>query len=297
MFRAEINASSPLLRLPQEIKDQIYELAIGGMSIHIFESGTQEPNARQFLTNRICHAQISEFEAQELLEKALGENYQSAANLTECTCPTVERVHDRHSCCGDDMEVLRMNNLALLSSCRQIYSEVQPIFYAKTTFGFYGPPALERFVSSLSPPQRLMVRSIALTILPAKGCDVWHWKRGFRFLVKELQDVRSISLDLDLVRPFLNTGYEMMDDFKELAKLPLKRAAVVMRNGPARTFYYPGGAKFIRPTRRTYHTERISPKIIRDVLLPGLKDKGDPQLVQEVFKGIILHVTKTYEGQ
>ncbi len=63
------NASCSLLRLPPEIKNNIYELVRGGQFVHL---KTIEPmNSLSYLTNHISVAEITEEEAQKRFDEDL----------------------------------------------------------------------------------------------------------------------------------------------------------------------------------------------------------------------------------
>jgi hypothetical protein len=104
--------ASPLLRLPAEIRNQIWQYTLGTMQVHPTVKGTPR-----------------------------------------CT--------DRGSDTISDFDVDRQ--LALVRTCRQLYSEAGLIFYRDSTFFFNAYSAMARFRLSLRVAQLEAVQTIALS--------------------------------------------------------------------------------------------------------------------------------------
>ena len=235
---AQHNASSPLLRLPLEVKNLIYEYTFGGNLIHI----TQDPDegATKF-NNTICRALISEEEAEDNFNEETIHKWYVPAN------------EDRHSHCrfkkranfDDGEERPQMLRLSALRCCRQMYNEAHYCPYSTNTFSCVDPATLEMFIRSLtqgSHGNHLAVRSLFLEMLFSR---YYHsrWRKTLKLCAKHLKYLKNVNIRLEWNSRFWIYGagspakYEargrnwqtpVMSDIFVLNQLPLESATFVI---------------------------------------------------------------------
>ena len=222
MLSSRQNSDTPLLQLPPEIKDQIYEFCIAGETIHIFEAWSGE----KVMINRICCAEISEREAERVLEDP------TPIASRDKKDPDIQEVHDRHIACGTTTNVFCSNKLALLRSCRQIYLEAREVLYFRNTFSFFTPNTCLRFYLSLQRLKQQQIRQIHLKIFPWDYSDLKDWNTIIRLMVEGQLGIKHVSLDFNSASliPRKGCGSEMMELFKKLEKFDLRSATVIVSN-------------------------------------------------------------------
>jgi len=139
--------NSRLLRLPREIRDVIYAFALGGNHIHSrvqWESieqnprptppGAVSPASTRYNQNPYRRIVVHSAAAAELLSD----------NLTR-RCPYSHKI-----------------SLALLFTCRQVYSETLLLPYSLNIFSFGSEPSYDAFMTSLRLPQRQAICKLEL---------------------------------------------------------------------------------------------------------------------------------------
>ncbi|CAD6579068.1 MAG: hypothetical protein ASARMPRED_008944 [Alectoria sarmentosa] len=228
---AQLNSSQSLLKLPPEIKDQIYELVCGGQFLHVNHCWTE--NELRF-TYDICHAQLSEQAAEELFH-------------AETTAKWfVSAVEPRHSECYNSKEHLGNLSTDFLRTCRQVYTEARHIPYATNTFSFIKTRTLEYFTNYLKNSghgHHLEIRRVHLDVVAQDFQDERFWKLAIAdCLVPRLPAVHRLSINLDQWYEAGVVGCRTPAEFKarhlsgnylmsallELRKLPLNRATFVI---------------------------------------------------------------------
>ena len=242
MSSAQHNASTPLLRLPLEIKNQIYKYTFGGNLIHIIQK--HDKDGRTF-KSYICCASISEEEAQENFDSESTHPWYAPAN---------EGRHD--SCHGFDGNIelhQRPDALSLspLRSCRQVYNEAHHIPYSANTFGCFNPKTLQSFVTSLaqgSKDNQLAVRSLFLEMDFTVESDMSLWKKAVATCAKRLTALQNVSISIDWGSFYLILASrlsfpdadlekdrlrQMISSILTLKKLPLKTATIVISDREA----------------------------------------------------------------
>lgn len=240
MSSAQHNASSPLLKLPLEVKNLIYKYTFGCNLLHIIQD--PDGGAAKF-KNTICCASISEEEAQE--------NFQ-CENTNEWYAPANE---GRHECCRfrkstavrDGEEAPKVLSLSPLRCCRQIYNEAHHIPYSTNTFSCADPETLRSFAIWLARGRtdgnHLAIRSLFLEMIYAESHHEDSWKTAVATCAKQLRALQDVSISIDcrsfyiFYRPMLFSN--LVKDgtrFKKnviltvlaLKKLPLKTATMVI---------------------------------------------------------------------
>ncbi|QDS73082.1 hypothetical protein FKW77_000145 [Venturia effusa] len=122
------NSLSPLLRLPAEIRNQIYDLVLGNNSLHVYA----------------C--------------KTTGGKGTAKANYYTCTVPHSDQNHEsglqhpewlkQHLPCFTPGSA-RLPDLGLMFTCRQIYAETRLLPYSANEFMFVTPNSLQTYVESV----------------------------------------------------------------------------------------------------------------------------------------------------
>ncbi len=194
------NAGSPFLRLPREIKNEIYKLVLGGQLIHTY----RDPHKNE-TTHYLCQANVSESDAHKVFVASKGPWF--SADLT-----------DRHSYCNDgrtfQSRCLRFPdqfvesksyarlNLALLSCCRQIYLEAHLIAVSANTWSFTKPWDfrifyLESLIFPLIPLKTDLIRCLHLNITISTESDEFCWNETFKLIARRLKSLQHLYLDID----------------------------------------------------------------------------------------------------
>lgn len=238
---AQHNASSPLLRLPLEVKSLIYKYTFGGQLVHIVQN--PDEGAAKF-RNTICRAPISEEEAQEKFDSESTHHWYAPAN------------EGRHGCCDlKDIEAIidgtpekkpEILSLSLLRCCRQIYNEAHHVPYSANTFSCATPDTLQSFILSLAQgnhENHLAVRSLFIEMV-FKG-TIHHnvWRKALGTCAKYLKNLQNVNISFewnccpwmwgarspaDFERKGRGWQSPLMSDILMLKKLPLKFATFVI---------------------------------------------------------------------
>lgn len=150
------NAQSPLLRLPQEIKDRVYELVCGGRTFHVDEAST-------------CVDQLSDSVFRDLYQ------VDSASSETAANWNILQddgEVDPRWmGFCARYQRCCIMPTMGFLRSCRQVLAEASLAPYSANTFVFSEAACLKEFATSLQPAQGLAVRTVRLEMQGCGGPD------------------------------------------------------------------------------------------------------------------------------
>ncbi|KAN0102837.1 hypothetical protein V8E51_011150 [Hyaloscypha variabilis] len=162
--------NSPLLRLPQELRNKIWGYVLGNQLIHI---GLREWHQRYtskltnpHLYNTICQSSITERKAYEL-SKTL-KNVQTTSMKPEEA--KILLCGDRHAACYADIAVkscdntftLRGLDVSALTVCRQVYVDANPILWATNTWSFHMSSAWRLWLENRNAIQRRLLRKVHL---------------------------------------------------------------------------------------------------------------------------------------
>lgn len=199
------NASSCLLRLPQELKNRIYELVLGGQFIHV-----QRKRKENKFFHRLCQAKISEKEAHETFAASKGLWFS-------------EDIRDRHHACYD-VSMIRQDcfrcpshfdpptepyavlSLALLRCCRQTYQETRSITFSANTWSFTCPWDFLSFclfsMNSRVPfIRKLAIRRLHLDLSILIKAAEEGWNAAFDAIAENLKCLQHVFIDIEQ-RPF-----------------------------------------------------------------------------------------------
>lgn len=198
------NASSPLLRIPQELKDRIYQFVYGGFYIRVLDDNP-------------C------FGADPIPYMAPFKKF---------------GYHGVGRCTYDGMEHLPV---ASLGTCRQLYHEAKNVLYSANEFSVAQPKMVNiliRHLDSLN-HRSLAVRSVYLHAIVYNTKNEREWDNTFRVLAEGLKNLRHIRI---FVGEYIWNGYHtrrqspaqgkrpFLQGLLELKKLPLKTIKLIMNN-------------------------------------------------------------------
>ncbi|KAK5128736.1 hypothetical protein LTR85_000069 [Meristemomyces frigidus] len=173
--------SSPLLRLPPEIRNRIWRYVFGGNEVLIVSPDGSSGSIRHSL----CH---------------LDNTMQEEASLIRSDDQLIRHSHQaRHQSCLDWTRPRRPAlSLMALQACRQLHKEARLLPYHDNSFVFDSAAGLEAFIRALVPAQSQAIRSICAvdTMGPAQAT-----------LTTALLDVRLLHLEQLVVFFELNGGH------------------------------------------------------------------------------------------
>lgn len=199
---ATANSLTPLLRLPQEIKNHIYELVLGGNLLHIkwgktaverdVIHSTKEGVEDQRFTNEICCAETSE------------EDTQYYFNVEDGSTILVQDTELRHWNCNhsdhrDSSFAPHKMNINLLHTCRQIYNEARLIPYSTNTFSFDAPRNLRAFIHLLNQRKvnvNQVIRSLRID-LAYMDHDLHGWTQAFKAITRHMTLLERVFVSVD----------------------------------------------------------------------------------------------------
>jgi hypothetical protein len=143
--RHEHNAQeSPLLRMPPEVRNKIYEYTLGGNALHIFRN----PNQPSMSTTRLgCKACVSPCRC--------------SVRITAFLVSHNDRHRLHHHVCYTNVFGYRLD-LSLLHSCSQIYMEASLLPFTQNHFIFGETKLFPLFTSKLALAQAVAITSLSL---------------------------------------------------------------------------------------------------------------------------------------
>ena len=186
------NRHSILLKLPQEIKDQIYELVLGGNLLHFpfnyFNLALKDLGKPQTpICHVTCQSQITEEDAQ--------------ASFDASTSPWFdETCAERHEGCLSPVFNYDVLDLRFLRTCRQIYEEASCFFYDNNIFSFDDWPVFVKCAETVSWMSR--IRNLRLCIRTeaiSSGSVDYDTLKYLTYISSKLTNLQSIHIDLQLL--------------------------------------------------------------------------------------------------
>ncbi|KAF2008167.1 hypothetical protein P154DRAFT_568987 [Amniculicola lignicola CBS 123094] len=165
-------AEPPLLKLPAELRNHIYELVLGGQYIHVELNQRRHPNPDQSKNLNTDHLQ--------LLARELGSPIPEKEAYRRANDPSfnqqlpgddrskhwrygdpfhIENCNHRHERCAVDAP--QFLNLGFLRTCSQVHQEAKKLPFTANTFAFRSPLMLQLFVFGLAPAQYTLLRSLS----------------------------------------------------------------------------------------------------------------------------------------
>lgn len=161
----ETNQQSPLLSLPAEIRNQIFEYVLGNKTVHVWGAvqGSKKLRADRKLRRSVCLREEEEQADADWLktrvkqETAATEQPSYDMRHADCKvrCSSAKEPKVRKEAKTDKM------NLGLLLTCRQIHNEACLLPFQNNTFSFVSIIDLEAFISHLIPTQVAAVEHLS----------------------------------------------------------------------------------------------------------------------------------------
>ena len=197
------NANSRLLRLPQELKNWIYELVLGGQLIHV------DFDSEKGLSHRLCQAKISEMEAQDIFAKS--KEPWSAVELMNRHehCYDVKTTWRHCSGCASQSNHLYephcVLDLTLSTCCRQIYHNAHSLIFSANTFSFTLPLHKGLSVSdlnfTLTRMKHFFLHRLHLDIMVYGFVEEIRWNSSFCYIARHFRSLRYFHIDIEQ-RPY-----------------------------------------------------------------------------------------------
>ena len=201
---------SPLLRLPLELRNRIYETIFGNRLIHIVWSETRsqsvQTNVWSHWRHIVCLSDSAEnqpdgdLHSPDTARTRVMRPHSMCEQYLNGTCAGYGEGHfDDDGRPAFEVEVLQgedyrqVVNLSLLRVCRQTYIESHEIIWATNTFSFYDPDSFYQFVTDRYPYQLSGWRSLRLEM--KKNWKGAHWNHVMKMpLIKSLSGLRRLRL-------------------------------------------------------------------------------------------------------
>ena len=186
------NRHSFLLRLPQEIQDQIFKLVCGGNLLHIkFAPNTRNP--RTSFCHVLCISNITENEAQASFYASTSPWFDEVcANRHEACCST-KLFRDLSGCIWGRLTL----DLRFLRTCRQIYDAAMSICYTTNIFSFGSLRVFMMFGKTVSWVPR--IRSLRLRVQCVNNGSEPASSEALKQALGNFTGVKSIHIDLEQV--------------------------------------------------------------------------------------------------
>ena len=246
--------TSPLLRLPLEIRNNIWSEVLGNRLIHVRYLYDDELS---FETNEELHSAMT---WSRQLHKTCGSAWRHV--VCERDCPEAQEdrrftsdgetfLLESHHACESDLGYdtyepeqfhgvwgyfhHEMMRLSVLRSCRQIYVEANNILWTSNTFSFADSVTFRRFMMTRNIHQKRLIESLRLQM---EWVDK-QWNKSLNMaLVRSLSGLRRLRLNIEHKLLFgsyeseksLNLPYPTLhfDGLKKLSTLLLTEVEIVV---------------------------------------------------------------------
>ena len=191
-----MNANSRLLRLPQEIKDHIYDLVLGRQLVHIHRSLEGD------LSHHLCQATVSEKEAYEIFAASTEPWLVADICDRHNACYDVRAMYRDCPYCQDQLSPATESqtglSLVLLRCCRQIYREARLIVFSANTLSFTSlPGALNFWISDAK--AKFAIRRVHLDLMLHYDYEDMSWV--FSAIAEDFKSLQHLSISIEQ-RPF-----------------------------------------------------------------------------------------------
>ena len=212
VWSIEHNATrSPLLRLPLELRINIYGHLLGHRLIHVREDGLDKRfrnNKGQAAGKRYSRWYTSICPINHQSQNPQGEALAVGPGLEERSHRKCSAGHASDSELRHDEWSIHLN---LLGACRQLYNEGNQVLWTTNTFSFRDGNSFYHFCGSLKANQKCLLRNLRLifgwdhrNMRPA-GSPVFAppslWNSGLRVqILKSLKAVTQLQLEIHMAR-------------------------------------------------------------------------------------------------
>ncbi|KAK3725487.1 hypothetical protein LTR37_000457 [Vermiconidia calcicola] len=198
------DVTSRFLQLPSEIRNIVYELVFGGITVHIESAnGNGWCLAGTKLVRSVCRAPRSASRTTVTPRGHIDYDAIETYDSLHYQCLQLTRVHTANgwnvvtsgSQCLKDASFGSM--LSLLSVCRQIHREAAVLPYEHAAFTFRQSTNVGLFASKLAPAQRIAVRNLSVCSTDSERYDFLPSTR-IRDGMRAMKCVRNIEVFFEL---------------------------------------------------------------------------------------------------
>lgn len=230
--------SSPLLRLPREIKDQIYDYVFTSNAVHVHDFFGETSDIERKSNGQLYHHSCR-WKSQQLIE------YEENAAGELSTYHTHFINHGSCCYCAPCKRHLvpsAVRYLDLLLTCRQLSHEATKTLYANTIFCFDSWAVISKFMSRTPSSSLLNIRSIRIKVQTGSTFHYVLWTRTLDELSNTMRALSHLDLEIyhDVPRwqrgrssPLpLNDENGLMKGLMSLSKLPLREVTVFISDPP-----------------------------------------------------------------
>ncbi|KAM0794791.1 hypothetical protein BDR22DRAFT_669971 [Usnea florida] len=175
------NAATPLLKLPQEVKNMIYEHVLPAHEVIYVDYSFPGPGSVYTMSFVRCRETA---EHHSRFSLSLGE-WHELCYTTESQGP-----HGQYPTL----------DLALLSTCRQTYAEAKYTLYVTNAFAFRCWDVLHEFIRKYgkgTAANNLPIRNISLFINVEDRRDEECWNKVFKYVTRKLPALKNVCVTVD----------------------------------------------------------------------------------------------------
>lgn len=206
---ANTAATSPLLRLPYEIRLQIYSYLLSDRYyIHL----DLDPSGRRFVEFHRFHLDRSSAirNVREQNSNTVNDGrifpFRKPILTTELDCD------DRNVYVTQEPLPCQTIGTHLMRTCRQLYQECTPLLYSTNTFCIWNLDHLIYLSQTIRPQRLASIRSLQLVLHVSRKAPTVYviynsfatWKQAWKMIAKQMTGLRKLYLVLE----FTNTSYE-----------------------------------------------------------------------------------------
>jgi hypothetical protein len=174
-----MNAITTLLSLPQEVKDQIYELILGHHVIHVHHQEKPIP-----LWHCLCMSLTEEDDAQKHYEAPTPWTNEGSKN-PDLVCSAILA-----------FSAFKLN-FGLIRTCRLIYHDAKLVPYRHNTFSFTTCEALTLFLECT--PAAVEIRSLRLEILIESREHLDSWDICLAKVATTMSSLRNVHINIEQI--------------------------------------------------------------------------------------------------
>ena len=250
--------TSPLLRLPLEIRNKIWSEVLGDRLVHFrylyddevsFETNEElhigfnwsyklQRGYGSAWRHVICEEDCPENQENRKFTNMKGEVYWLSSHdacETNLRCDPVEPDMIYKESCYAGREMMR---LSVLRSCRQIYVEANNILWTTNTFSFADGTTLKRFMMTRTINQKRAIKSLRLQMEWVSYDREWNQALNMA-LVRSLSGLRRLRLHIEykmnlkvyeVVKKCDLYATTFFAGLKKLSTLPLTEVEIDVRN-------------------------------------------------------------------
>ncbi|KAL8916912.1 MAG: hypothetical protein Q9208_008276 [Pyrenodesmia sp. 3 TL-2023] len=256
--------TSPLLRLPLELREQIWTHVLGERLIHLkYDPTAEDPEHRPVFSLEFSLSSYGGYERIILRHYTeMNGNIWSASIVVPRMVrdeddKDVGKWQESHDECHlhdydphslpprrpADLSGNSTMHLTVLRASRQIYVEANRILWATNTFSFNDAPSFEEFMKTRNAHQKRLINTLRFEMHWGSS-EAKQWNSVLNMtLVKSLTGLRTLHLPItynikkhlwDLVKNNFVQQASYTQGLRKLSMLPLTNAEVVIRTSPPR---------------------------------------------------------------